>query len=169
MEVFKQIPDANGRYSISNHGNVRKNDEIITRSNGRRQIIHARALTPILNGKGYWKVRLNVELGKVKNLAIHRLVAKCFVQGQAPGLQVNHIDGDRDNNRSSNLEWMTAKENIHHAWRIGLSSNANLQKPVMAMGREHSGVIACAKSLGVSRFDISIWCNDIGIPQFSWA
>ena len=50
---------------------------------------------------------------------VHRLVAIAFIGLPDPGQQVNHIDGDKANNRSMNLEWMTAGENIRHAISLG--------------------------------------------------
>ncbi len=51
---------------------------------------------------------------------VHRLVAQYFCDGYAEGLVVNHIDGDKTNNRSSNLEWVTRSENDLHAFSLGL-------------------------------------------------
>jgi len=51
---------------------------------------------------------------------VHRLVAMCFVSGFKRGLTVNHKDGNKLNNRHTNLEWVTYAENNQHAWDIGL-------------------------------------------------
>jgi hypothetical protein len=51
---------------------------------------------------------------------IHRLLAICFIDNPHNKPQVNHIDGNSLNNSLTNLEWVTAKENIRHAWDIGL-------------------------------------------------
>lgn len=57
-----------------------------------------------------------------KNYQIHRLVAINFVPNPDEKPQVNHIDGNKHNNDSSNLEWVTCLENIRHSINSGLSN-----------------------------------------------
>ena len=64
------------------------------------------------NNSGYFQVCLYAINGKSKKELVHRLVAGAFCSGYQDNLVVNHIDGNRLNNRSSNLEWCTTKENI---------------------------------------------------------
>ena len=52
--------------------------------------------------------------GKIKTFKVHRQVALSFCEGWREGLQVNHKDGNKHNNRATNLEWVTASENIRH-------------------------------------------------------
>lgn len=64
---------------------------------------------------GYLVVKLNN-----KTIPIHRIAAE-IVLGKCPaGLVVNHIDGDKKNNRAYNLEYVTVSENTKHAYHIGL-------------------------------------------------
>lgn len=63
------------------------------------------------NRSGYKTVRL-----KRKLYSVHRLIAEAFIS--TPDLVINHIDGDRLNNHSSNLEWVTQSENLYHAHRV---------------------------------------------------
>lgn len=52
-----------------------------------------------------------------RTFMVHRLVAQYFVPGYFEGAVVNHIDGDNRNNKASNLEWITQRENIHKSYK----------------------------------------------------
>ena len=77
-------------------------------------------LKPQLNSNGYYRIYLSKN-GKVTKKYIHRLVAKMFIPNPNDLPQVNHKDGNKLNNRAENLEWVTPKENIQHAFKKGLS------------------------------------------------
>jgi hypothetical protein len=64
--------------------------------------------------KGY----LRVDIGKSKTYAIHRLIASAFIENPNNFPQINHIDGVKNNNSIENLEWVSAKDNINHAFNI---------------------------------------------------
>lgn len=64
---------------------------------------------------GYHRVSMNG-----KRYYVHRVVADTFFDGDHDGLDVNHIDGNKLNNRLPNLEWCTRKQNIQHAFENGL-------------------------------------------------
>lgn len=113
MEIWKDIPGFEGCYQVSNLGEVRS----YYSKNGRL------TNTPrLLNGKidkdGYKEFHL-CKAGKVTYKRLHRIVAEVFVDGDS-SLQVNHKDGNKLNNRSDNLEWVTTAENINHAHKTGL-------------------------------------------------
>ena len=59
--------------------------------------------------------------GKQKHIYVHRLLAEAFIPNELGKPQVNHIDGNPNNNSIENLEWVTAKENIQHAYNLGLT------------------------------------------------
>src|SRR5262249_33274460 len=68
---------------------------------------------------------------KKRNFLLHRLVAKAFCEVSHPDhVIVNHIDGNRRNNRAVNLEWTTQSGNVKHAWRTGLF-RARKPRPIL--------------------------------------
>lgn len=151
MEVWKNISE---HYEISNFGRVRSIDHSIIRSNGRIQKINSKILTPITANTGYLKVRIRLYQGKSYNLIIHRQVALLFVDGYKNNLQVNHIDGNKNNNRADNLEWVTSKENINHAWKTGLSKPTN-EKSIRVNNKEFISIKDASLYLGVNRNTIT--------------
>lgn len=73
-------------------------------------------LKGILHNNGYLYVRINK-----KQYSIHRLVAKTFISNLENKPQVNHIDGNKKNNKVENLEWCNASENRKHALKNKLA------------------------------------------------
>ena len=110
-ELWRTIPEYEGKYEVSNYGNVRS-----LNYRGTNQV---KNLQPSLGGRGYLMVGLCKD-GKMRTEKIHRLVARLFVPNPDNKPQVNHIDGVKTNNQASNLEWVTSGENQAHAYRKGL-------------------------------------------------
>lgn len=111
MEVWKDIPGYEGLYQISNMGRVKslpRNDKFCKRP-------VAVILKPFVCGSGYQEVILAIKRRRKPKL-IHRMVAEAFVPNQSGKREVNHKDGDRSNNRHTNLEWVTPSENIQHSY-----------------------------------------------------
>lgn len=125
-ENWRDIPGFEGRYQVSDLGRVRSVDRV-TRTvakNGReaQRLARGRVLQPGCC-RGYLIVNLSVE-GKAKTTAVHLLVARAHLAPQPDGREVNHIDGDKRNNRAANLEWVTRGENLRHAVALGLNRQA---------------------------------------------
>lgn len=110
-------------YDISDHGRMRS-----WHRTGRRRTEQKRAESPRpmkigLNKRTNCQVVTLADNGRYLDKHVHRIVAEAFLPPQpSPLHQINHIDGNRQHNHATNLEWMTARENIHHAWRTGLMS-----------------------------------------------
>ncbi len=101
-EIFKDIKGYEGLYQVSNLGRVKSFNR------GKERI-----LKPCLDRYGYFHVTLSKN-GKQKGCTIHRLVATTFIPNPNNLPQINHIDGNKTNNKIENLEWCTAQENVTH-------------------------------------------------------
>lgn len=108
-ETFLPIKDY-PKYAVSNKGRVKSFWK------RRSKVI---ILSPFITNAGYPTVLLTNDVGR-KHKTIHSLVLKTF-KGEHPGLDCNHIDGDKMNNSLENLEWCTRSENVQHAYDIGLA------------------------------------------------
>jgi len=96
---------------------VRSNGEVI----GKR----GRVLKPKITWDGYQEIILS-DGSRRKSIRVHRLVAACFFGDCPDGIQVNHKDGNKQNNSVENLEYVTLVENSHHAYRTGLHKTNTL-------------------------------------------
>ena len=103
---FKDIIGYESLYEISKNGIIRNKKK-------------GKVLKPSIDSSGYYQVHFSKN-GKSKKIRVHRLVAENFILNPFNKSQVNHIDGNKLNNDFSNLEWVTASENIRHAWANGL-------------------------------------------------
>jgi hypothetical protein len=109
-EIWKDIIGYEGFYSISNLGKVRREKK----SQG-TQI--GRILKTKINYNGYEYLILSKK-NNVKRKYIHRLLAETFI-GKSKGLDVNHKNSNRSDNRLSNLEYVTRRENLLHGSIFG--------------------------------------------------
>lgn len=122
MEYWRFIKDCKsryGRYRVSNLGRVK---------NGL-----GNESKPHKHKKGYVLISLTYD-GKEKRRQLHRLVALAWIPNPDNLPQVNHKDGDKKNNRVSNLEWCTNLQNMQHAWSTGLMSNVTGGIPPVTYG-----------------------------------
>lgn len=101
--VWKKIKEF-PNYSVSDEGEVR-ND------------LSGRMLTIFNNSSGYKVVHISSDKSK-KTVRVHRLVAQAFIANPQKKSCVNHINGNRGDNRVENLEWCTHSENNAHSYRV---------------------------------------------------
>ena len=147
-EIWLDLKDF-PNHQVSSHGRVR---------NKKTGYI----LKPLLDKDGYFRV----SLGNVDNVPIHRLVCMTFAgPPPAPGMHVNHIDANRQNNHALNLEWVTPAENVK--WgvykgnihpEVGLKRAIEVNhKPVriVELNKTFPSVRDCAEFLGVPPTNVS--------------
>ena len=128
-EQWRDVKGYEGKYQVSNLGNVRSLDMKQTRFNGLVRCefqIKGRDLKPFQTGKGYKRDQgyLTIKIAG-KSYKVHRLVAEAFLDNPNNFEQVNHIDGNKDNNAVSNLEWCNNKQNAIHAAKNGLTPSGS--------------------------------------------
>lgn len=117
LEKLREI-EGYDNYLVSTWGKVYKIDmakQIMLDRHGKYEIAtrNLRELTPQETNKGYLRVAL-FKNGKRKWHKVHRLVAHAFIPNCEHKPQVNHIDGNKQNNSITNLEWVTDEENKLH-------------------------------------------------------
>ncbi len=132
-ELWIEIPETAGRYSVSNYGNVRANWSDVPQRNlsHRIRIERSQQLKPHVHTTGY----LRVALGRGAQRYVHRLVASAFHPNPGGLPQVDHIDGDRKNNAASNLRWVSVRDNAKYG---GVRHNWSAQKLAAAQQRVHT-------------------------------
>ena len=127
-------------YSVSTEGRIRKNSD-------------QKILTPSRKPSGYMQINLFTNDGRRKKEYVHRLMALTFLDNPNHFPEVNHIDGVRDNNTLSNLEWITHAENMAKStWpkkiSVYLGDNlvgtfAKIEDACSELGLTGSNVSAC--------------------------
>lgn len=119
IEIWKDIPNYEGLYQASNLGKIRSLDHKIMQKGVNGKLIVHKYKGKILKGwiqnTGYLTVSLNN-----KKYSAHRLIAITFLEQEKGKNIVNHIDGNKLNNRVDNLEWCDHKHNFDEAVRLNL-------------------------------------------------
>ena len=102
QEIWKDVNGYQGRYQVSNLGNI-------------KSIRKNKILSLIQSPVDYLQCSL-WDGKKGHTVLVHRLVAMAFIDGYTPGLEVNHKDLNKQNNRADNLEWVTHSQNAYHQY-----------------------------------------------------
>lgn len=106
--MIYQGRDLGDSYMVSDHGDIKNSKTGAVRK-----------LSVNHNGYLFCSISLGSRTDKM-SVRVHRAVAETFIDNPEYKPEVNHIDGDKTNNRADNLEWVTGSENVAHAYKYGL-------------------------------------------------
>lgn len=183
METWRDVIGYEGLYIVNNMGEVRCLPKIVGFSAG--YIQKARTMKQRLI-KGYPSINV-CKNGIKKVLKIHRIVSMAFIPNHENKNQINHINGDKTDNRVENLEWCTGSENSLHKFRVlkvahpkwgrGRSGKKNGRaKPVIQLSmsgefiKEWDSANLANKSFGENKGSIYACCrgNTTKAYGFKW-
>lgn len=165
IEIWKDIEGFEGMYQISNHGRVKSLERFVyckskTNPNRIKECIRKTGS----DKDGYHIVSLK-KSQKTYIRKIHRLVATAFIPNPDHKEEVNHINGDKQDNRIDNLEWATTKENSRHRTRTRLTQPILTDEQMMDIrenaiiantGKPHKNSLSYfARKYGVCRSTVS--------------
>jgi len=143
-EEWRVIPGSEGYYSVSSLGRVRSEPTQTSRMGRQR----GRILTCGRDSKGYFQFRMCLPGGRQRTMKVHRAVALAFLGPRPPAAQINHVSGDKTDNSPANLEYVTCRENVRHAWRMGLRRVEQVQ------GENHGRAKLTAETVRVIRASV---------------
>lgn len=114
-EIWKDVPNYEGEYQVSNLGRIKSLSRSYLQSNGKKITIKSRIRKQSFDRNGYHTIKL-----KEKVFLVSRLVAEVFIPNMDNFKELNHINGNKDDNSASNLEWCDRTYNMRHAFANGL-------------------------------------------------
>ena len=116
-EIWKDIPEYEGYYQVSNYGNFRGLDRVIFEKTGKPNKIKGKPIKTHFYTNGYLGITF-CKNGIKKQFIAHRIVAQMFVPNDNPLLEVNHKNEIKSDISANNLEWMTHKENSNYGTKV---------------------------------------------------
>ena len=165
MEEWRDVIGYEGSYQVSNLGRIKSLDRIISRKDGKTFFKKGGILSIAHNKRvNIYEVPLSIR-GKRKMCKIHRLVADAFIPNDDPNnkITVNHIDGNRSNNKAENLEWTSYSENLKHAYdKLSRTINATKNKKTKCFSKsiidgavyEYESIAEASRKTGISETQI---------------
>jgi hypothetical protein len=163
MEIWKDVKGYEGLYEVSDLGRVRSVDRYVDQENNgtmTRIFYPGKILKLRKDHNGYLTSKI-CNQSNTKYKKIHRLVAESFISNDDKKPLINHKNGVKGDNRVSNLEWVTAKENSQHALKN------NLHNPIVHKQCKEASVEACCKQviclnnnmIFKSSYEAALWLN----------
>lgn len=150
-ELWKYVPTWEQYYMVSNQGRV-------------KSLRTGNIIVGDYNNFGYRRVTF-YDGNRKQRVFLHRLVMMVFRPVfNMDTLQVNHIDGNKDNNSVSNLEWVTQSENELHAIRLGLKGTyAGWYEVIYSDGtvEKYDNYVTLGRKIGISPGSVSDWVKGL--------
>lgn len=143
--VWKDVLQYDGVYQISNDGHVRS----FAQNKDKPHMLHE-----IEDRDGYLFVRLRKN-NKVKQFRVHRLVAETFIPNLEHKPTVNHVDGNKKNNKIDNLEWATYSEQQKHVQANNLRSSQAVRVKCIETGVVYPSKRNAETTLGIMKNGVS--------------
>ena len=145
-EIWKDIPNYEGKYQASNLGRIRCMPVVYRTPKGKLESTKHYIVEETLLKTGYKRASLTNKVGEVSHKGVHRWVMFAFHGEREESIHVNHINGVKNDNKLENLEYMTARENNHYIKTLNPDKYTS----------EYSGVYSCNRVRGGKKYESSI-------------
>ena len=162
--MWVNIDGYDGRYQVSESGQVRSVDWVVINKRGIKQVFKGKMLKPTVNALGYYTVTLTKD-GRGKPVLLHRIIAKAFIPNPLGYNEINHIDENKLNNSIGNLEWCTHLHNVRHGTAIERASLRKINNPatsnIVAQISNNGAIVAYYPSVREASRVVGIHPNSI--------
>lgn len=169
-EEWKSVVGFENDYQVSNLGNVRSIDRVVTYMQRNQyckvvanKTLKGRILSPRELPSGYLRVQL-----KNKDYFIHRIVCASFIRPISCDEEVNHKDGNKANNKLSNLEIVSRVQNQNHAFDTGLNTTIHKSVGVCVNGIEYASLGEAERGTGIPKAILSARLRGKGVSPYKY-
>lgn len=120
---WRPVVGFEGYLEVSDEGYIRRTPRLVNHRWNSKMLLNPKTLARYTNRKGYYYSRTEINC-KSTHICIHKAVAEAFIPNPENKPQIDHIDGDKSNNKVSNLRWVTNRENYDYSVELGLRVNS---------------------------------------------
>lgn len=116
MEEWRDIPEFEGRYQVSDAGRMKVMGRRVNKNHPERVQLRPDKIAPQYNDKNGYKLSHVNDHGRMLMVRVHRKIAEAFIPNPENKPYINHKNGVCWDNRVENLEWVTGKEHYRHTY-----------------------------------------------------